>query len=146
MASRHESREAALQMLFLWDQTREPPERVMAGYWGGLMSAEFPRQRAVADEFANQLLCGAIGRLAEADPLIAAHAAHWRLDRMSAVDRNILRLAVYELLERQTPAPVIIDEALELGRRFSGEHAVQFLNGVLDAVRKSLEQQQPVAG
>ena len=146
MASRHESREAALQMLFQWDQTREPPEKVMAGYWSGLMSAEFPRQRAIADEFANELLCGAVRRLPEADPIISAHAQNWRLDRMSAVDRNILRLAVYELLEKQTPPPVIINEALEIARRFSGDESVHFINGVLDAVRKSLEQNQPVAG
>ncbi len=145
MASRHESRESALQMLFQWDQTHEPPEKVMAGYWSGLMSAEFPRQRAVADEFANELLCGTIRRIAEADPLIAAHAEHWRLERMSAVDRNILRLAVYELLEKQTPPAVVINEALEIARRFSGEESVHFINGVLDAVRRSLEEKQVLA-
>ena len=126
-------------MLFLWDQTRESPEKVMAGYWSGLMTAEFPAHRAVADEFANELLCGTIRRAGEVDPIITTHAEHWRLERMSAVDRNILRLGVYELLEKQTPAPVVINEALELGRRFSGEPSVQFLNGVLDAVRKALE-------
>jgi N utilization substance protein B len=138
MASRHESRERALQMLFLWDQTREPTDKVIAGYWEGLMSEEVSPRRAAVDEFANQLLRGAVSRVAEADPLITAHAEHWRLERMSAVDRNILRLGVFELLEGQTPAPVVIDEALEIGRRFSGEESVQFINGVLDAVRKAL--------
>ena len=142
MASRHESRERALQMLFLWDQTRQPPEKVIAGFWGDLLSGEAPTEefpaRAVIDEFANRLLRGAVDRVAEADSLITAHAEHWRLERMSAVDRNILRLAVYELLEKQTPAPVVIDEALEIARRFSGEESVQFINGVLDAVRKGL--------
>ena len=145
MASRHESRERALQMLFLWDQSRETPENVIAGYWGGLLSEELPA-RAVADEFANQLLCGAVGRAAEADRLIVAHAEHWRLERMSAVDRNILRLAVFELLEGQTPAPVVIDEALEIARRFSGDESVQFINGVLDAVWKSLQQKHEETG
>ena len=139
MPSRHESRERALQMLFLWDQNREPPETVVAGYWGGLWTEDLPPARGpVADQFANQLLYGAVRRSAEADQLIAAHAEHWRLERMSAVDRNILRLAVFELLEAQTPPPVIIDEALEIARRFSGEEAVHFINGVLDAVRKAL--------
>ena len=138
MRSRHESREAALQMLFLWDQTREPTDKVIAGYWEGLMSEEVSPRRAAVDEIANQILRGAVSRVAEADPLITAHAEHWRLERMSAVDRNILRLGVFELLEGQTPAPVVIDEALEIGRRFSGEESVQFINGVLDAVRKAL--------
>ena len=137
MASRHESRERALQMLFLWDQTRETPEKVIEGYWGGLASEVLPA-RAVVDEFANQLLCGAVRRAPEADLLIQAHAEHWRLERMPAVDRNVLRLAVFELLEAQTPAPVVIDEALEIARRFSGDESVQFINGVLDAIRKAL--------
>lgn len=138
MASRHESRERALQMLFLWDQTREALEQVIAGFWGGLLS-EDPPGRPVPDEFANELLRGAVSRVAEADKLIAAHAEHWRLERMSAVDRNVLRLAVYELLEGKTPVPVVIDEALEIARRFSSEESVQFINGVLDAVRKALQ-------
>lgn len=142
MASRHESRERALQMLYLWDQNRETPEKVIAGYWGGLWSTEPPGRPGqgarIGDAFANELLCGAVGRVAEADRLITAHAEHWRLERMSAVDRNILRLAVFELLEGQTPAPVVIDEALEIARRFSADESVHFINGVLNAVRKSL--------
>ena len=139
MASRHQSRERALQMLFLWDQSRQAPESVIAGYWGGLSSEEAPARAAVTDEFANQLLCGAVSRAEEADVLIRSHAEHWRLERMSAVDRNILRLAVFELLEGQTPVPVVIDEALEIARRFSGDESVQFINGILDAVRKGIE-------
>jgi N utilization substance protein B len=138
MASRHESRERALQMLFQWDQTGETPEKILAGYWGGLLAEEDSPGRPAPDEFANQLLRGAVGRATEADQLIRAHAEHWRLERMSAVDRNILRLAVFELLDAQIPAPVVIDEALEIARRFSGEESVQFINGVLDAVYKAL--------
>ena len=129
-------------MLYLWDQSGETPDRVIDGYWGSLVSeetpGEAPARRPVTDEFANQLLRGAVQRSAEADALIRVHAEHWRLERMPAVDRNILRLAVFELLEGQTPAPVVIDEALEIARRFSGEESVQFINGVLDAVRKAL--------
>ncbi len=139
MPSRHESRERALQMLFLWDQSREPPESVVARYWGGLWTEDLPSGRRPApDEFANELLYGSVRRAEEADRLIAAHAEHWRPERMSAVDRNILRLGVYELLEGRTPPPVVIDEALEIARRFSGEEAVHFINGVLDAIRKDL--------
>jgi len=142
MAARRESRERALQMLFLWDQTRQSPENVMAGYWNGLLDADLPSDERPApkpsDPFANDLLCGAVSRVAESDRLIVAHAQNWRLERMSAVDRNILRLAVYELLDNQAPVPVIIDEALEIARRFSGEESVPFINGVLDAVRKEL--------
>jgi N utilization substance protein B len=144
MASRHESRERALQMLYLWDQSRKAPEEVVAGYWDGLWTEEIPpSRRPVADPFANELLFGAVGRADEADRLIAAHADNWRLERMSAVDRSILRLGVYELLEGRTPAPVVIDEALEIARRFSGDEAVQFINGVLDAICKTLKNENP---
>ncbi len=99
MASRHESRERALQMLFQWDQSRESPEQVIAGYWGGLFSDELqgeePPRRKPVDEFANELLRGAVERVAEADALIRQYAEHWRLERMSAVDRNVLRLAIF---------------------------------------------------
>ena len=126
-------------MLFLWDQRQQPPEKVIAGYWDSLTEEEAPeRRRPGIDEFANQLLRGAVERASEADSLIKAHAEHWRMERMSAVDRNILRLAVFELLEGQTPPPVVIDEALEVARRFSGDESVHFINGVLDAVYKSL--------
>lgn len=145
MASRHESRERALQMLFLWDQRKQDPEKVITGYWDSLTEEEAPgRRRPLKDEFANRLLRGAVERASEADTLIQAHAEHWRLERMSSVDRNILRLAVFELLEGQTPPPVVIDEALEVARRFSGDESVHFINGVLDAVRKSLP--RPGAG
>ena len=74
------------------------------------------------------------------DPLIVASAAHWRLSRMSVLDRMIMRLAVYEFLYASTPRPVVIDEALELAKTFSGEEAVGFVNGVLDAIRRRLDE------
>ncbi len=129
-------------MLFIWDQTRRNPEEVIEEYWGSLVVDETARQ-VTADEFANELLQGAVRRAPEADKLIREHAEHWRMERMPAVDRNILRLAVFELLEGEIPAPVVIDEALEIARRFSGEESVQFINGVLDAVRKSLVNTEP---
>jgi N utilization substance protein B len=79
-----------------------------------------------------------VEELEEVDERIARHAEHWKIPRMPAVDRNILRLAVYEMLRTDTPPAVIIDEALELARRFAGEESVHFVNGVLDAVRREL--------
>jgi N utilization substance protein B len=89
--------------------------------------------------FANALVTGTIERVGEADQLIAAHSRNWRLERMAVIDRLVMRLAIYELLaERDTPSKVIINEALELARTFSGEEPVPLINGVLDSVRKSL--------
>ena len=81
---------------------------------------------------------GTVEHVAEVDDRIARHAEHWRMERMPAVDRNILRLAVYEMEHVGTPAAVAIDEALELARRFSNEESVQFINGVLDAVHREI--------
>jgi N utilization substance protein B len=90
--------------------------------------------------FANSLAEGVAAHVAELDPLISEAAAHWRLERMNVVDRLVMRLAVYEFLyERDTPATVIINEALELARAFSSEEAVPFVNGVLDGIRRRLE-------
>jgi N utilization substance protein B len=89
--------------------------------------------------FANALVAGTVGRVGEIDELIAAHLKNWRIERTAIIDRLVLRLAIYELLtETDTPAKVIINEALELARTFSGEEPVPFINGVLDAVRKTL--------
>ena len=89
--------------------------------------------------FANALVAGTVGRVAEIDELITAHLKNWRIERTAIIDRLVLRLAIYELLtETDTPAKVIINEALELARTFSGEEPVPFINGVLDAVRKTL--------
>ena len=82
------------------------------------------------------LVLGAAAKSSEIDQQITGKSEHWRLERMPAVDRNILRLAVYEMSELQTPAPVVIDEALELARQFSGDESVSFINGVLDAVHR----------
>jgi transcription antitermination protein NusB len=138
MPSRHRSRERALQMIFQWEASGDEPEQVAAAYWGGLASepgAEPPKE----DPFANSLLFGVCRRSAAIDALIIAHATNWKLERMSAVDRNILRMAIHEMQHGGTAAAVVINEAVELGRRFSGEKSAGFLNGVLDAVRKNLE-------
>ena len=132
MPSRSRSRQRALQLLFLWDARRQPLEDVFDAYFGSLYSEEHPNR----DAFAVDLASGAVERVAELDERIAKHAEHWRMERMPAVDRNILRLGVYEMTYAGTPAAVVIDEALELARKFSTEDSVQFVNGVLDAIHR----------
>jgi N utilization substance protein B len=136
--ARHRARQQALQLLFQWDVRRTPVEDIVRGYYDSLLVSEETLAKPRPDEFAEGLLRGVIEELAGIDERIARNAAHWRLERMPVVDRNILRIAVYEMLRTDTPPAVIIDEALELARRFSGEESVHFVNGVLDAVRREL--------
>jgi N utilization substance protein B len=135
MSSRHRSREHALQILYQWDMRRQPVDESIDAFYNGLSSEESsaPPER---DEFLEQLVRGTVESAGEIDALISSHAEHWRLERMPTVDRNILRLAIYEIRHTGTPAPVAIDEALELARRFSTEESVLFVNGVLDAVHR----------
>jgi N utilization substance protein B len=136
--ARHRARQQALQLLFQWDLRRLPVEELIKGYYDSLLINEDSVGRPRPDEFAERLLRGVIEEIPAVDDQISRHAAHWRIERMPAVDRNILRIAVYEMLRTDTPAAVVIDEALELARRFSGEESVHFVNGVLDAVRRGL--------
>ena len=139
MSSRRRSRQRALQILFLWDLRRQNVDEAINAYYDNLYSEERPER----DPFVADLVRGTVANLPGLDDQISRHAEHWRIERMPAVDRNILRLAVYEMT-RGTPAPVVIDEALELARRFSNEESVQFVNGVLDAINR--EMGQPRAG
>ena len=134
MSSRSRSRQRALQILFLWDARRQPVDDALDAYYDTLFSEEHPGR----DPFVSELVYGTIQHLGEVDDRITRHAEHWRMERMPAVDRNILRLAVYEMTHEATPAPVVIDEALELARKFSNQEAVQFVNGVLDAVHREI--------
>jgi N utilization substance protein B len=134
MPSRRRSRQRALQVLFLWDARRQPVDDALDAYYDTLFSEEQPGR----DPFVSELVQGTIQHLAEVDGRISRHAEHWRMERMPAVDRNILRLSVFEMTHLGTPAAVAIDEALELARKFSNEESVQFVNGVLDAVHREL--------
>ena len=134
MSSRSRSRQRALQILFLWDARRQPIDDALDAYYDTL----FPEEHPGRDPFVSELVHGTIQHLGEVDDRITRHAEHWRMERMPAVDRNILRLAVYEMTHEGTPAPVVIDEALELARKFSNQEAVQFVNGVLDAVHREI--------
>jgi len=125
-------------MIFQWEASKDAPENVIRSFWGGL-AADIGEELPKEDAFANELLTGVVRHAKEIDVLIRKHAANWRLERMAAVDRNILRMAIHEMRGCKTPAAIVINEAIELGRRFSGEQSARFLNGVLDAIRKTLE-------
>ena len=138
IALRHRAREAAVQMLYQWEVGRLALADVRR-VWPEVTDEDEPLPDDLA-AFANSLAEGVAAHVAELDPLISEAAAHWRLERMNVIDRLVMRLAVYEFLyERDTPATVIINEALELARAFSSEEAVPFVNGVLDGIRRRLE-------
>ncbi len=131
MTLRRKAREYALQMLFEWEIGGQPHDRIEKGFWKNARAEKTTRA------FANQLFEGAVAQAEALDALISRQAANWRLERMAAIDRAILRLAVYELRAAETPAGVVINEALELARKFSSEEAVPFINGILDAIYKA---------
>ena len=137
--ARRRAREAALQMLYQWEVGRLAIADVRESFWsqGADGQAETPRP---VQQLAGRLAEGVASEVERLDPMISEAAEHWRLERMNVLDRLILRLASYELVhEADTPAPVIINEALELARAFSGDEAVPFVNGVLDAIRRRLQ-------
>jgi N utilization substance protein B len=144
MPARHRSRLRAVQVLYQWDIRKAPVEEAIGSFYRSLYSAEGGAEDDTPppepDAFMELLATGTARKAEEIDRLIAAHSQNWRLDRMAVVDRNILRMAVYEMQEVGTPAPVVIDEAIELAHRLSGEEAAKFVNGILDAVRKQLNQ------
>ena len=140
MGSRRKARECALQMLFAADVAETSPEEVVRTYWAELGEAEI---EGPAREFATRLAAGTLSRLEALDERIRSRAEHWRIPRMAVVDRNILRLAVYEFLYEPTPRTVAINEALEIARRFSTYEATQFINGILDAIKRDLDEEQP---
>ena len=133
MGKRTKARECAVQMLYQWDVTREPMERVAGLFWRIRSSTDETRARA------EQLAAGAQAAVEVIDGAIAAAATNWRLERIAAIDRNILRIGAYELMhEPGTPASVIIDEAVEMAKRFGEADSPSFVNGVLDAIRASV--------
>jgi len=133
---RHRGRQAALQMLYQWEIGRVPIDEVCERFW-----VEAPLDEPAEEEvraFATSLAGGVVSHVTEIDPLITEAADHWRIERMHVMDRLILRLAVYEFLfETETPAKVIINEALELARTFSADDSIRFINGILDAIRRT---------
>ena len=144
MASRRRAREYALQMLFQWDIGKDSPETVMELFWGNRERGPERPEDEPLRSFANELFGGTVAVAGEIDALIRQHTEHWRLERMPVVDRNILRLGVYEILyRRETPPAVVINEAMEIARKFSEEESVAFINGLLDSIRKEAESVHP---
>src|SRR2546423_8292977 len=145
MGSRRKARECALQMLFAADVGGEQArlDELVRDYWTELSEAE---TEPAARDFATRLATGALAHLAEIDERIRSRAEHWRISRMAVVDRNILRMAVYEFLHEPTPRTVAINEALEIARRFSTYEATQFINGILDAIKRDLDRERPQEG
>ncbi len=138
MGARRKARECALQMLFSFDLARPSVDELLQTYWGEMAEATQEVQ-----EFANELTIGTITHLSEIDERIRQRTEHWRISRMAVVDRNLLRMAVYEFLyQPHTPKTVAINEALEIARRFSTGEATQFINGILDAIKRDLEAEQ----
>lgn len=138
--TRHKARESALQMLFAADLVKTEPEFLTLSYWNELGEAAIDEKTR---EFANGLVRGTLEKIDLIDDRIRTRAEHWRIERMAIVDRNVLRLAVYEFLFEDTPDTVVINEALEIARRFSTFEATQFINGILDAIKHDLENDSP---
>ena len=139
MAARHRSRQRALQVLYQHDIRGESLPEAISHFYATLHSEDEDPSTADTDPFMEKLAHGTVAKALDIDRLISDRSANWRLERMSVVDRNILRMAIYEMSELETPPAVVIDEALELARQFSGDESVAFINGVLDAIRKGLE-------
>ncbi len=152
-SSRHRAREVALQALYALDQQRqraragvaemadesedeEPFGKTGREAFEGV--AEHFEMPAGASDFARELVIAVSDHAAELDSLLAEHAQNWRVSRMAIVDRNILRLAIFELTRSDTPHAVVLDEAVELARRYGGDASPAFVNGVLDAVARQV--------
>jgi N utilization substance protein B len=136
MGTRRKARECALQMLFAADVTKLSGDIVTRNFWDELGE---PDTEDLMREFSVNLALGTLREIETVDDKIRTRAEHWRIERMAIVDRNVLRLAVYEFLFEETPNTVVINEALEIARRFSTFEATQFINGILDAIKHDLE-------
>ena len=135
--TRHRAREAAVQMLYQWEVGQTDIDEVVRTFW----SSNLPGAEGVPESvrtFAEQVAKYTVSNLDKIDPLITETAENWRLSRMAALDRLILRMAIGEFLYAETPRNVIINEALELAKTFSGDESAKFINGILDAVKKKM--------
>jgi N utilization substance protein B len=122
-------------MLFQWDVTHDEIEQVIVTFFQNQLE-----ESPAILSFARQLVSGTVAHVEQIDELIQRHAEHWRLDRMAIVDRNILRVSVQEFLyDKETPKTVVINEAIEIARRFSAQESPQFINGILDSIKRELE-------
>ncbi len=146
MGARRKARVCALQMLFQFDVAKPRIEELVQLYWDAFGN-EVDEMGAIDRDFSNNLALGTASHIDDIDQLIKSRAENWRITRMAVVDRNILRLAIYEFLyETETPRTVVINEALEIARKFSTFEATQFINGILDAIKRDLESRQNASG
>ena len=131
MGARRKARELALQMLYQFDLSSNPPQQIVDRF------EELQKSKPNTREFAVKIFHGTIESLEKIDEMIAAQADNWRISRMAVVDRNIIRMSIYELMnEPDTPKLVIIDEAIEIGKKFGTQKSSQFINGILDGILK----------
>jgi N utilization substance protein B len=131
MGARRKARELALQMLFQLDMSSNQPDAIIATF------EELQKSKANTREFATKIFRGTIEHMPAIDEMIQNQAENWRLSRMAAVDRNIIRMSVYEFLhEDDTPKLVIIDEAIEIAKKYGTQKSSQFINGILDGILK----------
>jgi len=123
-----------MQMLFQADVGKQTPDQVRATFWKSVDDVE-PEVRLFAEELFN----ASLAHQQQIDELLTANSRHWRLERMPAVDRNLLRMSVGEMIGfKSTPFPIVINESLEIARRYSAPESINFLNGILDAIARSL--------
>jgi N utilization substance protein B len=133
-SSRRKSRELAMQMLYQADIGKQTPDQVRANFWKAADEVE-----SDVSGFAEDLFRVAITHQEQIDELLVANSKNWRIERMPAVDRNLLRMAVGEMIGfKGTPFPIVINEALEIGRRYSAPESINYLNGMLDSIARSL--------
>ena len=142
-ASRHRSREAALQVLYAMDHAPREQPAVRAAEEALEEVARHFELPEGARAFTTELVRGVTEHLDEVNAAVARHSAHWRLERMAGVDRNVLRIAAWEILYGKTPPAIAIDEAVSLARRFGSDRSAAFVNGVLDALARAAEERVP---
>jgi len=131
MGARRKARELALQMLYQFDLSGNGPDTIIETF------EDLQKSKPNTKEFATKIFRGTVDHLSEIDDMIQAQAENWRLSRMAVVDRNIIRMSVYEFLhENDTPKLVIIDEAIEIAKKFGTQKSSQFINGILDGILK----------
>jgi N utilization substance protein B len=135
MGQRRKSREIALQMLYQMEMTGQPPDEVIESYYELASGDEDnnPEAAALIRPFAEELMNGVYAHREELDKMIVAASENWRLERMSIIDRNVLRIALYEMLYRlEIPPKVSLNEAIDLGKTFGSPDSGAFINGILD--------------
>ena len=131
MGARRKARELALQMLYQFDLSGNGPDTIIETF------EDLQKSKPNTREFAEKIFRGTVAHISDIDGMIQAQADNWRLSRMAVVDRNIIRLSVYEFLhESETPKLVVIDEAIEIAKKFGNDKSSQFINGILDGILK----------